>query len=40
MLTNSKTEMGQFRNSLWVKIAGWISVVALIFLNLQAYRIK
>ena len=35
MLTNSKTEMGQFRNSLWVKIAGWISVVALIFLNLQ-----
>ena len=35
MLTNSKTEMGQFRNSLWVKIAGWISVIALIFLNLQ-----
>src|SRR5699024_7404216 len=35
MLTNSKTKMAQFRNRLWVKIAGWISVIALIFLSLQ-----
>lgn len=35
MLTNSASEMGQFKNSLWVKILGWISVVVLIFLNLQ-----
>lgn len=35
MLTNSASEMGQFKNSLWVKICGWISVIVLIFLNLQ-----
>ncbi|WP_290033067.1 Nramp family divalent metal transporter [Ligilactobacillus cholophilus] len=34
MLTDSKNEMGEFKNSLWVKILGWISVIALIYLNL------
>lgn len=35
MLTDSKAEMGQrFKNSTWVKICGWISVIGLTFLNL------
>ena len=34
MLTNSKNEMGNFKNSLWVKVLGWISVIALIYLDL------
>ena len=34
MLTNSKNEMGHFKNSLWVKVLGWISVIALIYLDL------
>nr|WP_290033948.1 Nramp family divalent metal transporter [Ligilactobacillus cholophilus] len=35
LLTNSKEEMGRFKNSLWVKIVGWISVISLTFLNLK-----
>lgn len=35
MLTNSKVEMGQFKNSGWVKILGWISVLGLTFLNMK-----
>ena len=36
MLTNSKTEMGnRFKNTLWVKILGWISVLGLIYLNMK-----
>ncbi|MEY8441166.1 Nramp family divalent metal transporter [Lactobacillaceae bacterium 24-114] len=34
IMTNSKVEMGEFRNRLWVQICGWISVVVLTFLNL------
>ncbi|WP_125705891.1 Nramp family divalent metal transporter [Lacticaseibacillus daqingensis] len=35
MLTDSKAEMGQrFKNSTWVKVCGWISVIGLTFLNL------
>ena len=34
MMTNSEVEMGEFKNRLWVKICGWISVIALTFLNL------
>ena len=34
MLTNSKNEMGHFKNSLWIKALGWISVIALIYLDL------
>ena len=35
LITDSATEMGnRFKNSLWVKIFGWISVIALTFLNL------
>ncbi|KRN86803.1 NRAMP family Mn2+ Fe2+ transporter-like protein [Ligilactobacillus acidipiscis] len=35
MLTNSKTEMGlRFKNSLWVNILGWVSVVGLTYLNM------
>lgn len=34
LMTNSKAEMGEFKNSLWVNICGWISVLALTFLNL------
>ncbi|MGQ2283199.1 Nramp family divalent metal transporter [Apilactobacillus kunkeei] len=34
MMTDSKEEMGsRFKNTLWVKILGWISVIALIILN-------
>ncbi|WP_225426320.1 Nramp family divalent metal transporter [Apilactobacillus timberlakei] len=36
MMTNSKEEMGNhFKNSLWVKILGWISVLGLTYLNLN-----
>jgi manganese transport protein len=35
MMTDSKVEMGKrFKNSMWVKILGWISVLALTYLNL------
>ncbi|AEN98687.1 putative manganese transport protein mntH [Fructilactobacillus sanfranciscensis TMW 1.1304] len=36
MFTNSELEMRgkRFANAMWIKIAGWISVVTLIFLNL------
>jgi len=35
MMTDSKLEMGKFKNALWVKILGWASVVALTVLNMQ-----
>jgi Mn2+ and Fe2+ transporters of the NRAMP family len=35
MMTDSKMEMGKFKNSLWVKILGWISVVGLTVLNMK-----
>ncbi|WP_203648853.1 Nramp family divalent metal transporter [Secundilactobacillus yichangensis] len=36
IMTNSKLEMGErFKNNLLVKIFGWISVVALTFLNMK-----
>lgn len=36
MMTNSEVEMGQrFKNSLWVKVLGWFSVIALTCLNLK-----
>lgn len=35
MLTNSKEEMGRFKNSLWVKVVGWIAVISLTYLNLK-----
>ena len=36
MLTDSKLEMKKhFANTLWVKIAGWLSVIALTYLNLS-----
>ncbi|WP_225048494.1 Nramp family divalent metal transporter [Lacticaseibacillus kribbianus] len=35
MLTDSEAEMGaRFKNSGWVKICGWISVIGLTFLNM------
>ena len=34
MITNNKNEMGVFVNSPLIKILGWISVIALIYLNL------
>jgi len=35
MMTDSKVEMGKrFKNSLWIKILGWISVLSLTGLNL------
>lgn len=35
MMTDSAAEMGsRFKNSLWVKICGWISVLGLTFLNM------
>ncbi len=34
MMTDSRAEMGQrFKNSLWVKVCGWVSVVGLTVLN-------
>ncbi|GEP18778.1 Nramp family divalent metal transporter [Pediococcus argentinicus] len=36
MMTNSKVEMGErFKNSLWVKVLGWLSVIGLTFLNME-----
>ena len=36
MMTNSEVEMGKrFKNSLWVKVLGWFSVIALTLLNLK-----
>lgn len=36
MMTNSKTEMGErFKNSLWVKILGWLSVLTLTILDFK-----
>lgn len=35
MMTDSAMEMGQrFKNTLWVKVLGWISVIGLTYLNL------
>lgn len=34
MLTNSKKEMGDFKNNLIIKCLGWFSVIALTYLNL------
>ena len=34
ILTDSKKEMGRFKNSLWVKICGWIAIIILTFLNI------
>ena len=34
LMTNSETEMGQFKNHIITNILGWISVLALTFLNL------
>ncbi|MCT1193382.1 divalent metal cation transporter [Lactococcus lactis] len=34
MLTNSKKEMGDFKNNLIIKCLGWLSVIALTYLNL------
>lgn len=33
-MTDSKDEMGEFRNTGWVKVCGWLSVISLTFLNL------
>lgn len=36
LMTNNELEMGKrFANSLWVKIAGWVSVISLTFLNMK-----
>ena len=35
MMTNSRLEMGRFKNSWWVKFLGWVSVVGLTGLNMQ-----
>ncbi|MFD1472362.1 Nramp family divalent metal transporter [Companilactobacillus mishanensis] len=35
LMTDSETEMGkQFKNSLWVKLLGWLSVIGLTYLNM------
>ena len=34
MLTNSKKEMGDFKNNFIIKCLGWFSVIALTYLNL------
>ncbi|WP_047998708.1 Nramp family divalent metal transporter [Lactiplantibacillus herbarum] len=35
MMTDSKVEMGErFKNSMWVKLLGWVSVIGLTILNL------
>ena len=37
LMTDSEAEMGKrFKNSLWVKICGWVSVVVLTYLNLRS----
>lgn len=36
MLTDSRDEMGNFKNSLWVKACGWLSVVGLTILNMMS----
>lgn len=36
MMTNSSSEMGErFKNSLWIKVLGWLSVISLTYLNLM-----
>ena len=36
MFTNSKVEMGdRFKNTGWVKVLGWVSVIGLTYLNLK-----
>ncbi|MDT6981422.1 Nramp family divalent metal transporter [Levilactobacillus zymae] len=35
MMTDSKLEMGKFKNTMWVKILGWVSVVGLTVLNMK-----
>jgi manganese transport protein len=36
LMTNSELEMGKrFANSLWVKVAGWFSVISLTYLNMK-----
>lgn len=35
MLTNSEKEMRQYKNTMWVKILGWISVIGLVYLNVM-----
>lgn len=34
MMTDSHLEMGNFKNALWIKVLGWLSVVGLTYLNL------
>jgi len=35
MMTDSAVEMGKrFKNAMWIKVLGWISVLALTYLNL------
>ena len=34
MLTNEKVTMKNFQNKIWLKVLGWISVIAMIYLNL------
>lgn len=35
MMTNSEVEMGKrFKNSMWVKVCGWVSVIGLTYLNM------
>jgi manganese transport protein len=36
LMTDSKVEMGErFKNAVWVKVLGWLSVVALTYLNMK-----
>ncbi|UQS87362.1 Nramp family divalent metal transporter [Nicoliella spurrieriana] len=36
LMTDNKHQMGmEFKNTLWVKILGWVSVIGLIYLNLN-----
>ncbi|GEO69325.1 Nramp family divalent metal transporter [Levilactobacillus acidifarinae] len=35
MMTDSKLEMGKFKNAMWIKILGWVSVVGLTVLNMK-----
>jgi manganese transport protein len=34
MMTDSKVEMGSFKNAMWLKVLGWVSVLGLIYLNM------